>query len=171
MLQASRDGLKRKAQARFAQLPERDERYAVWAFPEAHGLRGRIEPDADVKESSDCERKVATNQAFHNGRDPHPDSERLNRIRREFPSMCTIEDPASAPVWGYNKFWMFLLDDESAQNEDVALLHVEWDGVTDGKSKEELEAIMPPVKVVERCPLASALERMDELSGSIHSRT
>lgn len=77
-------------------------------------------------------------------------------------------DDQSKQTWTTHKFWMFVYDNAegvSAQDLDVALVKVKWDGDVDGKTKEELEQIMPELEVVERVKPKDALKRMDELSG------
>jgi len=44
-------------------------------------------------------------------------------------------------------------------------VRVEWGGVTEGRTKEEMEGVMPALEVVERCTVEMALGRIDELAG------
>lgn len=58
---------------------------------------------------------------------------------------------------------MFVVDKPYSEDDPVALVQAHWDGVTEGKSKEELENIMPWLEIVARCGVREALACMDEL--------
>lgn len=171
-LTRSGEELKATTRARYALLPKRRERYAVHHIADSDRDTGTmsndVEPDVYYKETADMADRVATTRGVNNVI-THPrrqtPEELWESLRKLHPGSCKPEYPRTEPFWRVNKYWVFAFDRSVASNEGVALVRVVWDGVTEGRSKEELENVMPRLEVVERQPHDKALARMDEVSG------
>lgn len=153
-------------QAEYGALPTRSERYAVYHVDDSDRDSGSlkdVDTDAFYKVSVDMEEKVATTvQArFRRGTS---DKEAWKLVRQSHPTCCAERVSDEHASWLVNRFWLFVFDGPLGDGPGVALVRAEWDGVTENRSRAELEAIMPKLEVVERCTLGQALKRMDELS-------
>lgn len=161
--------VKQRAYDHYGQLHRRTERYVVHHFlkRDTGTQKDDVETDGYYKEECGREDRVATTHGIHWSAPPmKPVEELWEQVRREHPGRCKDRFPRREPFWGVNKYWMFVYDTEPEDgNVEVALVKLRWDGVTEGKSKEELEGIMPDVEIVERCGVREALERMDSLAG------
>lgn len=167
-LQRSAEDQKRRAQEHYDLLPTRHERYSLHHVADVDRDTGTmkydIEPDAFYKTCADREDKIATVRGqFLDKR--LTDEQKLDLVRRHHPEACAEPENSVGSFWRRHKFWMFIFDRTVVSGEGVALVKVQWDGVTDGKSKDDLQSIMPELEVVERCQVKDALRRMDEISG------
>lgn len=159
--------LKAEAHEKYSRLPVRHERYTVHLTGDPNRDTGTekhsIEPDAFYKEEVDLQDRVATTKGVDARFDRGNVEDIWARICKEHPGRCVERFPSNGPFWSVNKFWMFVVDRPTAEENPVALVKAHWDGVTEGKSKEELDGIMPWLETVERCGVHRALTRMDEL--------
>lgn len=161
--------LKDRAYERYSRLPVRHERYMVHRIGDPNRDTGtnkfNIEPDRFYKEEVELENRVATT----NGLDARFDKGTINqlwaRISKEHPGRCVVGEPPYESFWVTHKYWMFVVDEPASEENAVALVKAHWDGVTEGKSKEELGNILPWLEIVEKCGVKEALARMDELAG------
>lgn len=163
--------LKDEARARFSALPVRQTRYIVHDVGSGQNdyIRRILAIDPDEYHMDNAE--IYDRGAVTHGLNPITTNDTVDsmwlKIRKEHPGRCA----QSGGLWQVEKFWMFVYDQPASEDGglQVALVKVIWDGVTEGRSKEEMEGIMPEVELVERCAPSRALERMDEIS-SLSSR-
>jgi len=169
-LQRACKELKEKAHEKYSRLPVRHERYMVHLIGDPNRDTGTekysIEPDASYKEETELDNRVATTQGIDAFFDKRTVAELWTRICKEHPGHCVSRYPPNNPFWSTHKYWMFVVDKPYSEDNPVALVKAHWDGVTEGKSKEELESIMPWLEIVARCGVREALTRMDELVSS-----
>ena len=161
--------LKQRAHETYSELPVRTERYMMHRIGARSNLLPSwmyaIQPDRYYIESAECEDRVAVCQGFDARAFTQDLEAQKDRIRKDHPGRCAQEYPRQEATWRVNKYWMFVFDGEGMDGEDVSIVRVHWDGMTEGKTKEELEAIMPSLEVVYRCTIETALSKMDELAG------
>jgi len=171
-LTQSANSLKDEARACFSKLPVRHSRYIVHDIGSGHYASIRrimaIDPNKYYLENLEmCDRGAVTYGINSTTTNDTVESMWL-KIRKEHPKRCA----QSGGLWQVEKFWMFVYDMPASEDRglQVALVKVVWDGITEGKSKQEMEGIVPEVEVVERCEPSRALKRMDEVS-SLSSRS
>ena len=163
--------LKQRAHETYSKLPVRTERYMMHRIGARNNLLPTwmyaIQPDRYYIESAGCEDRVAVYQGFDARGIIDTLEKQKDVIRKDHPGRCAQRYPRQEAFWRVSKFWMFVFDGEGWDGEKegkgVSIVRVHWDGITAGKTKEELEAVMPALEVVERCTIERALSRMDEL--------
>lgn len=173
-LKLAGEELKQKARERFEPLPVRPVRYNFHHVVDPkRSPHHEVEDDSFYKEEVDCENRIATTVC--GGLDcrfvKKTVEELWEEIRKVHPFNCTKMPRWASQDWSMHKEWIFVFDNNDGMDIgddtvfEVALVKVKWDGNVEGKTKEELEGIMPELDIVERVKMEDALARMDVLSG------
>jgi hypothetical protein len=170
-LDLARETQRTEVHERLAQLPVRPTRYVVHelsAQPQDLGQwrsQTGIEPDLHRKDLMEMHNRIATTHGLNSRSQQGSVQDWWQKARKEHPDRCAKRFPHSEPFWRVEKFWLLAYDVPATEKNGnaVALVNVIWDGVTEGKSKAELESLMPDMAVIERCEPAKALTRIDEL--------
>jgi hypothetical protein len=93
------------------------------------------------------------------------------KIRELHPFNCTMMAQWACTEWSIHNHWIFAFANnngvergDDAENKFV-LVKVKWVGNIEGKTKEELELIVPELEIEERVKTEDALGKMDALAG------
>jgi hypothetical protein len=178
-LKQAGEELKQKVKTRNQRLPVRKMRYSVHHIGDPKRNQHHHVLDLNYYlEETECEDRIATTTQscvdcrFIRGSKTL--DELWQAIRKVHPkNVAKVQERPHeewSAEWGVHPDWIFVFDnndgmdigDDSVVN--VALVKVKWDGAVEGKTKEELELMMPELEIVDRIKTEDALARMDVLA-------